>query len=224
MRIYLIGCEYSGTTTLAVGINRWAKEEMGIDLGLIHDHWKIPDVVEHYSESLTEEEHQQLLGLSTRLMESYMRHNLYYHTPHENTVEEDELIVGYYIEDTIYACLYYNYGGPGQPGNREVHSKKIEEIVTRLSRHTVLVHVKAAPEAIARRMTENPHSYPVVQEEDVERVSRLFDTAFHASKIQNKMEIDTTTATPGESLEQFVEQIQPFLTGHDRERMAAQSN
>ena len=116
-------------------------------------------MVEHYPERLTEEEQQQLLGWSTRLMESYMRRNLYYHTPHEHTVEEDGLIVGYYFEDIIYACLYYNYGVPGQPGNREAHSKKIEEIFARLSRHTVLVHVQAAPEAIVRRLTENTHSY-----------------------------------------------------------------
>ena len=220
MRLFLIGCEYSGTTTLAVGIHKWALEGMGADLGPIHDHWKIPDVVEHYPDSLSEEEHQHFLGLSTRLTESYMRHNLYYHTPHENAVEEDNLIIGYYIEDTIYARLYYNYGGPGQVGNREVHSKMIEEIVVNLAPQTVLVHVKAAPDVITQRMKDDPHPYPVVQEEDIERVSRLFDAAFHASKIPNKMEIDTGTATPEESLAQFVTQMQSFLTDYDRERMA----
>ena len=33
MRLFFIGCEYAGTTTLAVAIRQWAKEEMGIDLG-----------------------------------------------------------------------------------------------------------------------------------------------------------------------------------------------
>ena len=218
MRLFLIGCEYAGTTTLAISIYEWAKETLGIDFGIIHDHWKIPDVVEHYPNTLTEEEHQQFLGLSTRIKEAYMRHNLYYHTPHEGHVEEHNLTVGYYIEDTIYAHLYYNYGGTGQAGTRTVHSKKIEEILLNLAPQTVLVLVKAAPEVIARRMKENPHPYQVIKEQDIEHVSRLFETAFEASRIQNKLILDTSQATEEESLAEFAEKIQPFLTEIDQIR------
>ena len=218
MRLFFIGCEYAGTTTLAVAIRQWAKEEMGIELGIIHDHWKIPDVVEHYPDTLTEEDHQQFLALSTRVTESYMRHNLYYHTPHEGAVENDQIIIGYYIEDTIYARQYYNYGGPGQAGDRAVHSKKIEDMVVNLAPQTVLVLVKASPEVIARRMKETPHPHPVVQEADIERVSRLFEAAFDASRLSNKMVLDTSTATVEETLAQFVSQMEPFLTDADRLR------
>ena len=219
MRLFFIGCEYAGTTTLAVAIRQWAKEEMGIDLGPLHDHWKIPDVVGHYPNTLTEKEYQQFLALSTRVTESFMRHNLYYHTPHERSGRfSDQIIIGHYIEDTIYASLYYNYGGPGQAGDRAVHSKGIEDIVVNLEPQTVLVLVKASPEVIARRMKEVPHPHGVVQEADIERVSRLFEAAFDASRLSNKMVLDTSTATVEETLAQFVSQMEPFLTDADRQR------
>ncbi|MBT5872005.1 MAG: hypothetical protein HOH43_01190 [Candidatus Latescibacteria bacterium] len=222
MRLYIIGCEYSGTTTLAVGIHRWAQKAMGADLGLIHDHWKIPDVVAHYPDRLSKQEHKQVLGLSTRLLESYMRHNLYYHTPHESAVNDDNITIGHYIEDTIYARLYYQYGGPQQPGDREIHSKKIESIIMNLAPETVLLHIRADEEVIARRMKDALHPYPVVPEEDIDRVSRLFSAAFHASRIGNKMEIDTSHDSPETSVDQFVSKVQPFLTRLDRERLAVQ--
>jgi len=43
MRLILIGCEYSGTTTLAHAINEWTKETMDKEFTLIHDHFKLPD-------------------------------------------------------------------------------------------------------------------------------------------------------------------------------------
>lgn len=221
MRIYLIGCEYAGTTTLAKAIHQWAKDKMGIELGSIHDHWKIPDVVDHYPEQMTEEENRQFLGLSTRLKEAYMRHNLYYHTPHEGAGGRDQLMIGYYFEDTIYARLYYNYGGVRQAGDRAVHSKNLEEMVFRFAPHTVLVLVKAEPEVIARRMTENPHPYGVVKAEDIAPVLHLFEAAFDASRLPNKMVLDTSTDTVEETLARFAAQVQPFLTDADRRRVTA---
>ena len=43
MRLILVGCEYSGTSTLGYHISRWAKEALGDDFGF-HDHWQIPHV------------------------------------------------------------------------------------------------------------------------------------------------------------------------------------
>ncbi len=219
MRLFLIGCEYAGTTTLAVEMCRWAKEEMGIELGGIHDHWKIPEVVEHYPSALSEEEMQQFLGLSLRMKEAYMRHNLYYHTPHDG-VEMNQIMIGYYIEDTIYARLYYHYGGPGMAGDRAVHSKKIEALVARLAPETVLILVKASAETIALRMQQARHAYQVIADTDIDRVSRLFEEAFETSILKNKLILDTTTATVAETLSAFVAKMQPFLTDADRRRRA----
>ena len=209
MRLFLIGCEYAGTTTLAFKIRDWVKAKKGIDFGSVHDHWKIPDVVVHTPDELTEQETQQFLALSTRVKEAYMRHNLYYHTPH-GIRKEDQLIIGHYIEDTIYANLYYNYGGPGQAGFRTAHSKTIEEIVMKLAPETILILVKASPEAIRKRMLDKPHKYPVVREKDIETVLQAFESSFQASQISNKISIDTTRFSPDESLVEFAKKIRAF--------------
>ena len=87
MRLILIGCEYSGTTTLAHAINEWTKETMDKEFTLIHDHFKLPDTKPHGPE-LTDEEIAQFDALSPRLTEVIMRHNLYYHTPAESAGPE----------------------------------------------------------------------------------------------------------------------------------------
>ena len=66
MRLFLIGCEYAGTTTLAFKIRDWVKAKKGIDFGSVHDHWKIPDVVVHTPDELTEQETQQFLALISK--------------------------------------------------------------------------------------------------------------------------------------------------------------
>ena len=84
MNLILIGCEYSGTTTLGVAIEAWARVAMGIHLHL-HDHWKLPRCSGHPPfetiTNLTEEEQQQVLGLTPKVKELYTRYTLYYHTP-----------------------------------------------------------------------------------------------------------------------------------------------
>src|SRR5207247_10782216 len=56
------------------------------------------------------------------IIEANQRHSLYYHSP-AAPADWDQLLIGYYIEDTIYSQLYYGYGGVGQAGDRLVHSK-----------------------------------------------------------------------------------------------------
>lgn len=221
MKLILIGCEYAGTTTLAIAFHDHAREHLGIDLGPIHDHWKIPYTVTHYPDRITEDEADRYLALSTRQKEAWQRHNLYYHAVAERDAPEDQIIVGFYVEDTIYADLYYDYGGPGEPGDRALHSAKIEQRITRLAPETVLVHVKAPPEVIRRRMREYPHRRPVVPGTDVELVLDRFAAAFAASKIANKLVIDTGNATVDESIRSLAEGLEPFLTDRDRARRAA---
>ena len=219
MKLILIGCEYAGTTTLAIAFHEHARVHLGIDLGSIHDHWKIPYTVTHHPDEITEEEADLYLALSTRQKEAWQRHNLYYHTVAEHGEPEDQIIVGFYIEDTIYADLYYGYGGPGEAGDRAgKHAPSIEGRIARLAPETVLVHVTASPEVIRRRMREQPHRRPVVQETDVELVLDRFAAAFSASKIANKLEIDTGNATVEESVHAMTEGLKPFLTDRDRDR------
>ena len=108
MRVIIIGCEYTGTTTLGYGIREWATRNIGgIEFDLVHDHWKIPHTINHPSD-MTDEEQEQYMALSPRIKEAAQRHNLYYHTIAKR--DTDGIVVGYYFEDTIYAGLYYGYG------------------------------------------------------------------------------------------------------------------
>ena len=211
MRLILIGCEYSGTTTLAHAINEWTKETMGKEFTLIHDHFKLPDTKPHGPE-LTEEEIAQFDALSPRLTEVIMRHNLYYHTPAESASGEDFLGIGIHIEDGIYGPLYYGYGAPGGLGDRQTISQSLEKRILNFAPETVLVLVKAAPEVIAKRMKENPHKYPVVPERDIPDVLQKFEEAHQNSSIKNKITIDTSTATVDETIADFAEKIRPYLS------------
>ena len=42
MNLIVIGCEYAGKTTLAVGISKWMIETMGANMVVWHDHYVVP--------------------------------------------------------------------------------------------------------------------------------------------------------------------------------------
>ena len=211
MRLILIGCEYSGTTTLAHAINEWTKETMGKEFTLIHDHFKLPDTNPHGPE-LTEEEVAQFDALSPRLTEVIMRHNLYYHTPAKSSSGEDFLGIGIHIDELIYGPLYYDYGGPGELGERQTIAKSLEQRILTLAPETVLILVKASPKVIAKRMKETPHKYPLVPEEDIANVLQKFEEAHQNSMLKTKITLDTSTATVDETVAEFAQKIQPYLS------------
>ena len=211
MKLFLIGCEYSGTTTLAHAINEWTKETMDKEFTLIHDHFKLPDTKPHGPE-LTEEEIAQFSALSPRMTEVIQRHNLYYHTPTQSSPEGDFLGIGIHIEDGIYGPLYHGYGGPGELGDRQTIAKSLEQRIVKFAPETVLILVKASPAVIAKRMKENPHKYPVVPEQDIPDVLQKFEEAYQNSSIRSKITLDTSTATVDETVDDFVEKIRPHLT------------
>ena len=216
MRVIIIGCEYAGTTTLGYGIQSWAMRNIGDGFELVHDHWKIPHTINHPSD-MTDDEQEQYMALSTRVKEAAQRHNLYYHTPAKH--DTDGICVGYYFEDTIYADLYYGYGGDGSPGDRRVHSAHIEERNLEFAPETVLVLVKASPEVIRQRMKESPHGRQVIEDEDVEVVLRRFEEAYEGSSIPQKITLDNSDSSPEETLAEFVSQVEPYLNERDRTRM-----
>ncbi len=94
-----------------------------------------------------------------------------------------------------------------------------ERVAAKLAPETVLVLVKASPDAIRKRMTERPHKREVLQNGDVELVLRKFEEGFDRSALPNKLVLDTTDATVDESVAEFARQIGPFLTDRDRERV-----
>ena len=231
MKLLLIGCEYAGTTTLAKGILRWGEEEMGAYFGLIHDHWKVPHVTGHWpidTEAFpSEHEQRELMDISPKFKEQMQRHSLYYHIQpgaFDKGKEEqqgfypDYLAIGMHIEDAVYGPLYFGYGGEGQPAPRDVVKKTVERALLKFAPEFVLIHVKADPDIVRRRMADSPHDNPVVQDEDVEMVLRRFEEAYEASAIRHKLEIDTSDGTVESTLAELIVKLEPHLTDDDRER------
>ena len=90
----------------------------------------------------------------------------------------------------------------------------------------VLVLVKADPDAIRQRMAnkqETPfparHEATYFKGDDAETVLARFNEEFEKSLIPRKFEIDTSDATVDESLAEFVQQIKPFITNDDFQRI-----
>ena len=218
MRLLFVGCEYAGTTTLANGVNEWAKSALGSGVGLIHDHWKIPHTSGHPDDT-TPEEQEMLLALTPKLQEMHQRHSLYYHSPKGSAPESDGIMIGYHIEDTIYARLIFGYGGEGSAGNRVVHSKVLEHLILMHVPETVLVLVKATPEIISRRMKENAHANALVNEDNIDLVLRSFEEDFSHSSIRKRIVLDTSESTVDESVAELVQKMESHWTQRDQIRL-----
>ena len=133
MILIFVGCEYSGTTTLANSMGDWMFRAFG-QRGGLHDHWKIPHISGHPPHEIrvtlpTEEEKKQILSASPVVKELLMRYALYYHTPSLKDGSH-RMLVGYHIEDKIYGPHYFGYGEAGQPGDRTLVAHDIEQPIS----------------------------------------------------------------------------------------------
>ena len=223
MKLILVGCEYSGTTTLAFKIREWVHEVIGGYINLVHDHFKIPYTVIHsptYTDTpeSTIEEQEQFLALTPRTKEAVQRHNVVYHVGGFEW-QVDRIVVGFYIEDAIYGPHYFGYGGGGE---RQRFAQSIERKLMSVAPETVLGLVKASPEVIARRMRENPRQNGVLQAKDIEYILGRFAEEHAASRIRHKITLDTTMSTVEETVADFVKQIESHLTDNDRTRIILQ--
>ena len=216
MRLILIGCEYVGTTTLANGIEEWAWENMGAKFNDFHSHWKFPHIA---TEPVSEEDQELMMRLSPEMKELIMRTNLEYHVQHHFYRADDHNMVGHFIEEAIYAPLYFGYGGPDQAGQRQITAPDMERTIMRFGPGTTLVHLKASPDVIRNRMKEDPHPRGVLQDKDVEYVLEQFQAAYNHYVFFNRLELDTTTETSDETLAEWVEKMDTFWTEIDRLRL-----
>ena len=227
MRLILIGCEYSGTTTLAEGVRRWSNEAMGKGKGLVayHDHWKIPHTSGHRGlddeNFFTPEEQAQFLALSPKAKEMFQRHSLTYHVQPDALRNPDYVAIGLHIENAIYAPLYFDYYVGDQAWARRAVMDHVEEAILEFAPDTLLVLVKASADTIASRMTENPHYNSALREQDIQRVLDEFQAEHERSAIRNKLTIDTGSTTAEETLAAFVNGMEPYLNDTDLERIRA---
>lgn len=215
MRLVIVGCEYVGTTTLAKNIGEWVERTMGGEMGM-HDHWKVPQVShkEH-----TREENETFLALSPSLQESFQRYHMEYHMSESFYSAAHHVMVGFHIDEAIYAPKYYGYGGPDEYADRAWLARLHEGHILSVAGDTVLVHLKASPDAIRERMKNEPREFGLIKEGDIEYILRRHEEEYTRSFLRHKIEIDNTDFTPEQTLAKFVEAIQPHLSQADRARI-----
>ncbi len=227
MNIIAIGCEYTGTTTLMLGLQEWMKGAFG-QTTIFHDHFKLPNNSGHPpldpdSIIFDEEEKRQILTMSPKLKELFTRYTLYYHSPTRarNSTTLGGLHIGHHIDEMIYAPMYFGYGRPGEPGDRRVEGQNVEQALMKYMPETVLVLMRASADVVRSRMRSAPHVDGVVRDEDIECVLERFEEEFARSAIRNKFTLDTTESSPEETFEEFLCKMEPYWTEGDRLRMLA---
>ena len=102
MRAVVVGCEYTGVTTLINGIYEWGSAR-GIDHHL-DDHFTIPDA---YHLSL--EEQTAMLEMLPGIKERFQRFQIVYHVRLLHLFEHI-LMGGFHIEEMVYGPKYYYPG------------------------------------------------------------------------------------------------------------------
>ena len=197
MRVIVVGCEYSGVSTLIAELDRW-----GQTLGIHHhldDHFTIPDAFH-----LSPTEQQAMLEMLPAIKERFQRFQLVYHVRLLHRYN-DILLGGFHLEEMVYGPKYY------YPGI----NIEIREYEPDMPADTLLVHLHATPETIRKRMRTNPHPHPLVPDEDVPEILERFQQEVNKSWIRRKFSIDTTELTPAQLLNIFLKKSIPHLNPSD---------
>jgi broad-specificity NMP kinase len=226
VKIILAGIEYVGTTTMANKLREWKATVTGEPFPIIHDHSKVPHTSGHPDDT-TLEEQQQILNLSPKLKEMYHRYSIYYHIHHYNSA--DDLTVGLHIEESIYGRIYYGYGTPGAPFDREIIFGQMESRIKQVTSDPVLiVHMTADNSVIEKRMdalSESPqHTNSPLQKADIPEIVAEYQRLVEKSIIGPKLHVDTSVDSPDETLEKIVKLMEPHFTDYDREKIAVYSS
>lgn len=215
MKLIITGSEYTGKTTLGKRVEAWIEETMGKPLIGFHDHFTFPDVAH---EEMSPEEYDQIRALSPRLKSMFQNHQILYHINSSFLYDHDNLLIGFHLENAIYGPLYYGYPDDGVP---ETVSRVVESHIMQHAPDTIMVMLKASPDAIKSRMKDAPHPRGILQEADVDHVLQRFDEEFARSLIRYKLVIDTTTKTPNQTFAKFLTEVQPHLRQEDQMRILA---
>ena len=222
MRMIIAGCEYSGASTLARAIAAWAKDAMGADVK-VYDSFRLPYFL---PVDMTDEELEQFQALPKHLKQVFQWHNLASHTMPAALKADDYILVGFQLDEAVYAPLYYGYGRPWEYAEAVGLAHHYELEIMESMPYLVQVLVKASPEAIAERIREEPHKYGLLQSgnpdiQEIKHVLERFDEVAGNSLVRRQINLDTTDATVEESLADFVKQFDQYFSTHDLERIAA---
>ncbi len=212
MRLILIGCEYAGKTTLANEIVAWIERTMGSSR-TFHDHFSLP------CNEVPAADQEQLLALSPQLKELFQRYMMNYHFHNAFYSDPDHNLVGFHIEEAVYAPLYYGYGAPSEYGDRVALARAMDAEIVQHAPDTVLILLRAGREVITQRMRTAPHARPVVKKADIDHVLARFEEEYRNSLIRKKFTLDTSDATIEQTLAEFAAQIKKHLSRADRLRV-----
>ena len=233
MNVILVGCEFAGKTTLAHEIVEWSKRTLG-RYSHFHDHFTIP------STELSGDAKEEYRAASPQIKEMFQRFMMQYHMSPDFYSHVDHHLMGFHIEEAVYAPLYYGYGGPDSEvasrspeGQRSEMARNMESAILERGPNTILVLLHASPQVIRHRMAapEDTRSGPrdsepfgpptarVVRESDVEVVLERFEEEYSNSLIQNRFALDTSTASVDETFAEFVKNAVPLLSDEDRRQI-----
>ena len=223
MKLILVGCEYVGKTTLQLLITEWLQRNTGSHRPFFHDHFNLPSGESPpINSQLSVKMQEELMGLSPKLKEMFQRYALEYHLSPSFYAHSDHGLIGFHIEEAVYAPLYYGYGKPGAYADRQVLARSIEAEIMKKAPETVLILMKASPGVIVKRMRKNPRPKGPVKEGDIEYLLKRFQEEYDRTLIRKRFVLDTTTATIPETFAEFTTSIQPHLTDEDRLRLLSQ--
>jgi hypothetical protein len=234
MELIVVGSEYAGKTTLVNQIVPWIDKTMGGGRGA-HDHFVIPPA------EMTLEDQEYYMKAPPTIKESHQRYMMEYHLHQSFYRDPDHLLVGFHIEEAVYAGMYYGYGGKGQYAERSALARAIEVEVMERAPETILVYLTTDAEVIRERMHQQPRPSGVVREEhqeqgginkratmlprgileekDIEHALERFQDEFDASLIRKKIALDTSSSTPESTMAEFVERYMPLMSDRDRTRL-----
>lgn len=208
MRVIVVGCEYTGVTTLINGIHVW-----GMERGIHHhldDHFTIPDAYH-----LSDEEQQGMFDMLPGIKERFQRFQIAYHVRLINKYNHI-LLGGFYLEEMVYGPRYYYPGDNARRvGERSVPTVDHHECEPELPTDTIVVHLHAEPDVIRARMASDPHPHQLVPSEDVEEVIEAFAHEVQTCSLKGKCAIDTSNLTPENLLDEFLRLSVPHLNAVD---------
>ena len=169
--------------------------------------------------ALSEEWASDVRAPNPWLLEQMQRALIWRHMHHTVIGEDasDSIQVGLHYAEAVYAPLYYGYGRDTFSDRRR-RAREWDRALLEYAPETVLVLLRASPEAIRKRMRAAPRPDGVPTEEDIERVIDLFEEQYASTELKYKLAIRTSGVTIEESVSEFAGKVEPFLTAEDRRR------